>query len=716
MKKYYFLSVFIGCLFFVFSTSADTYIVTKTADTLDGACNDDCSLREAVSAANAHDGDDTITLAAGEYILSRAGMEDNNNNTGDLDVADLNNSLTINGVGRNSTIINANDIDNVFEIVEATAILNLYSLKVYNGTNISMPIAMPGGGIINYGTLNIDHCLIDGNSCMMHAGGIYNIGTLSVSHSIFSNNNASSGSGVYNYNSSLATINNSLFVNNTSAYGSFSNFGSADIINTTITASTGTNGGAVYIGNAAIHTLIINSTLANNSATLGESLYVDTASVTIKNSILNHTTNNNCTTINGGAIVSSGYNIDSGTSCGFNATGDQQSTDPLLNSLADNGGNINTMSLKISPTVSPAINKILPASCTGHNDEPLTADQRGSEYGRTGYCDIGAYEYQDTTAPVITITNDTSEHNTVECKATYTDLGATAADDIDGSRTISAINSVDTNILNIYSVVYSASDLSNNTGTAARTVTVQDTTKPAITLIGDSTLNIYQYTTYTDPGVTAADACYGDLTTNIQTVSTVDTNTVGTYTVTYSVSDASNNIADTATRTINVLEKIVSSVAEPDNTQITVTYNDGTTQTFVLSVSVAAVSTDNKRVIVLNKTGKKLKVLDAFTGETLALKTINKKKQTAPKLKVFNYKSDAKDEIVVASKQGKTLRTTALSLTSADNLKNKNTKTKDNISAKTIKITRKNSTLTIKHKTTILAKYKITAKAKLKKI
>ena len=38
------------------------FVVTKTADTNDGSCNADCSLREAIVAANANPGGDTIAF------------------------------------------------------------------------------------------------------------------------------------------------------------------------------------------------------------------------------------------------------------------------------------------------------------------------------------------------------------------------------------------------------------------------------------------------------------------------------------------------------------------------------------------------------------------------------------------------------------------------------------------------------------------------------
>src|SRR5262245_50595474 len=49
---------------------AAVFPVTKTADTADDACDADCSLREAILAANALPGPDEIMLPAGTYMLS----------------------------------------------------------------------------------------------------------------------------------------------------------------------------------------------------------------------------------------------------------------------------------------------------------------------------------------------------------------------------------------------------------------------------------------------------------------------------------------------------------------------------------------------------------------------------------------------------------------------------------------------------------------------
>jgi CSLREA domain-containing protein len=69
------LSLFV---FFSINANAATYTVTKIADTNDGVCNGDCSLREAIAVANATTADDTIvfdsTVFASAQTITLAGM------------------------------------------------------------------------------------------------------------------------------------------------------------------------------------------------------------------------------------------------------------------------------------------------------------------------------------------------------------------------------------------------------------------------------------------------------------------------------------------------------------------------------------------------------------------------------------------------------------------------------------------------------------------
>ena len=202
-----------------------------------------------------------------------------------------------------------------------------------------------------------------------------------------------------------------------------------------------------------------------------------------------------------------------------------------------------------------------------------------SEALRVGYIDV----IEDTTIPVITLTGDATV--TIEVGATYTDAGATAQDNYDGDITSSivTVSTVDTEAVGTYTVTYDVSDANNNGAVQViRTVNVVDTTIPVITLTGDASVTIEVGVMYTDSGATAQDNYDGDITDDIVTVSTVDTEAVGTYTVTYDVSDANNNDAVQVIRTVNVVSNLsniqfeeinVNIFPNPSNGIITVKYH-----------------------------------------------------------------------------------------------------------------------------------------------
>ena len=81
-----------------------------------------------------------------------------------------------------------------------------------------------------------------------------------------------------------------------------------------------------------------------------------------------------------------------------------------------------------------------------------------------------------------------------------------------------------------------------------RTVTVADTTAPVITLTGLASVTHELGTTYTDAGATS------DGGETVTTSGTVDVNTAGIYTITYSASDAAGNAATSVTRTVTVVD------------------------------------------------------------------------------------------------------------------------------------------------------------------
>lgn len=80
------------------------------------------------------------------------------------------------------------------------------------------------------------------------------------------------------------------------------------------------------------------------------------------------------------------------------------STDPALDSLKDNGGPTETMALTLA---SPAVNAGDDTTCAAPPVNNL--DQRGLTRSSNGpHCDIGAYEYQDSTASTVTAFTATS--------------------------------------------------------------------------------------------------------------------------------------------------------------------------------------------------------------------------------------------------------------------------------------------------------------------
>jgi|GEM_PF-216313 len=84
-----------------------------------------------------------------------------------------------------------------------------------------------------------------------------------------------------------------------------------------------------------------------------------------------------------------------------------------------------------------------------------------------------------------------------------------------------------------------------------------DVTPPVITLNGASPVSVTIGGTYSEEGATATDNIDGDISANIVVGGdTVNTNTLGSYVVTYDVSDAAGNAATQVTRTVNIVDAI----------------------------------------------------------------------------------------------------------------------------------------------------------------
>ena len=143
---------------------AATYTVTKNTDTADGTCDSDCSLREAVTAANSG-GVDTIVLPANTYHITRSGAGEDLNVTGDFDFLDAD-LTTVTGADMATTIIDSDDLDRAFHIASG-ARATMSGVTV----NDSSVTSANGGGVLNEGSLVFSHVTIQ-NSVLDNPSGI----------------------------------------------------------------------------------------------------------------------------------------------------------------------------------------------------------------------------------------------------------------------------------------------------------------------------------------------------------------------------------------------------------------------------------------------------------------------------------------------------------------------------------------------------------------
>ncbi len=174
-------------------------------------------------------------------------------------------------------------------------------------------------------------------------------------------------------------------------------------------------------------------------------------------------------------------------------------------------------------------------------------------------------EIVDTTPPKITLLG--KNPMSLKMGDKYIEPGAKAIDDTDGdiSNKIKISGSVDISKVGNYTIVYQVEDSAGNRTSAIRSVVVVsniDSVAPVIMLKGENPLTIYRGDSYIEPGATAFDNKDGNLTSAIIITGSVDSSTIGSYTLLYSVSDSAGNEANT-TRLVYVVNNALSSSSFP---------------------------------------------------------------------------------------------------------------------------------------------------------
>lgn len=392
------LTIF-SALTFTMAGMCATYTVSKTEDTSDLVCDVDCSLREAIIAANGSAENDTIVFSAlfnAPQTITLGGL--------DLQITN-NGSLTITGPGAELLTVSGNNQSRVFTAT-AGANATISGVRITGGNGASTVTSGRGGGVYNNAsTLTLNFVSIEGNTAA-NGGGLNNAGTatLNLNNSIVSGNTATgAGGGMQNFSGNTMNISNTLISGNTcnstsTGGGAMQANGTISIVNSTITGNNAVGGSGAIYSNGTLLT-ITNTTIAGNSSTQnGAGIHrAGSNPLNIRNSIIASNTGVSTSPDVTGVIASLGNNIigNVGTSSGWDSS-DFQNVNPLLGPLADNGGFSRTM---LPDAGSIAINNgqncVVTLSCATSNPAvALTTDQRGISRLIGSNVDIGAAEVQ----------------------------------------------------------------------------------------------------------------------------------------------------------------------------------------------------------------------------------------------------------------------------------------------------------------------------------
>ena len=148
-----------------------------------------------------------------------------------------------------------------------------------------------------------------------------------------------------------------------------------------------------------------------------------------------------------------------------------------------------------------------------------------------------------------------------EAGVPWVDPGVTVTDDSDvlynfetppWDSKVTIVGSVNVKIPASYTITYSIIDTAGSPASAVRQVDVKDTTKPVVTLIGAALIIVRRGDPYVEPGANGSDLPRAS-TCPVTMSGGPNTSIIGTYTRTYTSTDASGNTSLPVFRTIKVI-------------------------------------------------------------------------------------------------------------------------------------------------------------------
>src|SRR5215216_5021280 len=318
----------------------------------------DCSLREAIKAANTNsavDGCRAGSATERDEIRFFLGERATIVLVSKLPTITDASALTINGGRKTHIVVSGDGKVRVFaESKDAKlALANLTVADGFADTFDNSMSGVPGGGIVNKG------------------------GALTVTHSTFSRNNAVvGGGGIANIDGgTLRVIDSTFYANRSIAAGAILNDARLEVSYSTFSANDAEFGGGGIMN-------------ANNKAatmSLSTSVFADNINGNIVNVCTGLPPAEQCL----GTITDGGYNISDDLSFLFTDPTSKSNTDPQLDpdGLQSNGGPTKTIALLEG---SPAIDHI--PNATSGCGTIVKTDQRWVQRPQGERCDVGAFE------------------------------------------------------------------------------------------------------------------------------------------------------------------------------------------------------------------------------------------------------------------------------------------------------------------------------------
>ncbi|GAB3707639.1 hypothetical protein GCM10027592_41970 [Spirosoma flavus] len=299
--------------------------------------------------------------------------------------------------------------------------LNVSSSPTVRNCSFLANSATFGGGMHNYTSSNpnVSNCSFLANSAPA-GGGMYNMFSSSpiLTNCSFLTNSASNGGGVYDGNGSSPRLTNCSFQVNTATNGGgmYNSGGSPSLINCSFQANTASGlGGGVYNDNGS-PSVTNCSFQANTASNNGGGMYTEGGNPSLTNCSFQANTSSSSGggvfTVNGSPILTNCVLFNNGgvKTFGGSMRVSYSLLDESVTNFTDQGNNLRTRISPFASTTSTQLNGCAPAINTGSNSATglngITTDLAGNPRRyNNGTVDMGAYEYQATPNPGLTVTN-----------------------------------------------------------------------------------------------------------------------------------------------------------------------------------------------------------------------------------------------------------------------------------------------------------------------